>query len=42
MARPTVEDRLDVIEACNTFGWLADRQDWQRFAELLAPSSGLP
>jgi SnoaL-like protein len=36
MARPSVEDRLDVIEACNTFGWLADRQDWERFAELLA------
>lgn len=35
MARPSTEDRLDVIEACNRYGWYADRRDWEHFAELL-------
>jgi hypothetical protein len=35
MARPSPEDRLDVIEACSRYGWYADRRDWERFAELL-------
>jgi ketosteroid isomerase-like protein len=35
MARPSTEDRLDVIEACSRYGWYADRRDWEGFAELL-------
>jgi hypothetical protein len=35
MARPSTEDRLDIIEACTRFGWHADRREWDRFAEVL-------
>ncbi|MCR6487380.1 nuclear transport factor 2 family protein [Amycolatopsis sp. OK19-0408] len=29
-------DRLDVIEACDRFGWYADRRDWAAMTDLLA------
>jgi ketosteroid isomerase-like protein len=32
----TVSDRLDVIEACDRFGWYADRRDWTAMTGLLA------
>ena len=35
MARPSAEDRLDIIEACTRFGWHADRREWERFAEVV-------
>ncbi|HEU5158514.1 MAG TPA: nuclear transport factor 2 family protein [Streptosporangiaceae bacterium] len=35
MARPSPEDRLDVIETCTRFGWHADQREWDRFAEVL-------
>src|SRR4051794_28976244 len=35
MARPSPEDRLDIIETCTRFGWHADRREWDRFAEVV-------
>ncbi|EOD65313.1 hypothetical protein H480_27336, partial [Amycolatopsis vancoresmycina DSM 44592] len=32
----TATDRLDVIEACDRFGWYADRRDWTAMTGLLA------